>query len=242
MAPSKTYTLEGNKNGNGSSDGYQCHVRNENQKNGLDNFNMAAKTCDQVTTDKLDLLLDQNYDPNISSTIECDIMATHEKQNLINIMNNQPHKFGFCPLTPLKPYMGEPVHWDVCPADLEVHALITATGKPNFLPARIPVRSQLNSNSWRSYLSDYWDVQLPDLLEYGFPLDVDRGTLLTSTETNHASALQNSQHVESYIQEELSFQAMLGPFQAKPISLHVSPLMVRDKQDLFNKRTIMDLS
>ena len=83
---------------------------------------------------------------------------------------------------------------------------------------------------------------MPDLLEYGFPLDVHRGTLLTSTETNHASALQNSQHVKSYIQEEHYFQAMLSPFPAKPIPLHVSPLMVIDKQDSFKKRTIMDLS
>ena len=157
-------------------------------------------------------------------------------------MKNEPHKFGFCPLTPLESYKGEPVHWDVCPTDLEAHSLVTATGKPNFLAARIPVGSQLNISSWRSHLSDYCDVQLPDLLEYRFPLDVDRGTLLTSTETNHASALQNSQHVKSYIQEELSFQAILGPFQAKSISLHVSPLMVKDKQDSFKKRTIMDLS
>ena len=125
---------------------------------------MAAQTCDQVTTDKLDLLLDQNCDHNISSTIECDIMATHEKQSLINIMNNKPHKFGFCPLTPLESYKGEPVHWDVCPTDLEAHSLVTATGKPNSLAARIPVGSQLNISSWRSHLSDYWDVQLPDLL------------------------------------------------------------------------------
>ena len=82
LAPSKIHTLEGNKNGNGSLDSYQWHVRNENQKNGLDNFNMAAETCDQVTTGNLDLLLDQNYDHNISSTIECDTMAAHGQKTL----------------------------------------------------------------------------------------------------------------------------------------------------------------
>ena len=100
----------------------------------------------------------------------------------------------------------------MCPTDLEAHSLVTTTGKPNYLAARIPVGSQLNISTWRSHLSNYWDVQLPDLLEYGFPLDVDRGTLLTSTETNHASALQNSQHVKSYIQEELSFSGNVRPF------------------------------
>ena len=103
-------------------------------------------------------------------------------------MNNEPHKFGFCPLTPLELYKGEPAHWDVSYIDLDAHCLVTATGKPNFLAATIPVVSQHNINNWRSYLCDYWDVQLPDLLEYGFPLDVDREVTLTSTEINHASA------------------------------------------------------
>ena len=196
----------------------------------LGNFNTTAGACDKVITDNSNLVLDQNYDHNILSTIECDLIATHDQNNLINAVNSEPHKFGFCPLTPLKIYKGEPVHWEVCPTDLEAHSLIKATGKPNYLAAKIPVVSQLNIDKWSSHISEYWDVQLLDLLEYGFPLDVDRSTLLSSTETNHTSALQNSHHVKSYIQEELSFQAMLGPFQAKPISVHVSPLMVRDKQ------------
>ena len=35
---------------------------------------------------------------------------------------------------------------------------------------------------------------------------------------------------------------MLGPFDSKPICMHVSPLLVRDKQNSNSKRTIMDLS
>ena len=50
-----------------------------------------------------------------------------------------------------------------------------------------------------------------------------------ATEINHTSALQNNQHVAQYIQEESQFEAILGPFSSKPIDLHVSPLMVRDK-------------
>ena len=57
-------------------------------------------------------------------------------------------------------------------------------------------------------------------------------------------ALQNSPHVEKHIAEELQhfFSAILGPFHSKPIQLHTSPLMVRDKQDSDSKTTIMDLS
>ena len=46
---------------------------------------------------------------------------------------------------------------------------------------------------------------------------------------------KNVQHVQSYIEEELEFNAILGPFDNKPIPLHVSPLMVRDKQDSLKK-------
>ena len=239
LTPLEIDTLVGNKNGNGLSDGVEVQVSSLSPNNHIHNFNITDGAYDRVTTDNLDLLLDQNYDLNILDTIEGGTTITKNQKNVINVMNNKLHTFGFCPLTSLEVYTGEPVTWDACHTDLEAHAIVTATGKPNYLAAHIPVASQLNINNWRSYLSNYWDVQLLDLLEYGFPLDVDRDTVLTSTETNHASALQNFHHVHSYIQEELSFQAMLGPFQDKPISLHVSPLMVRDKQDSMKKRTIM---
>ena len=235
-------TLAGNKNGNGLSDGLQVQVRSLSPKHHTHEVNITAGACAQVTTDNLDTLFDQNYDPNILPTVEGDVTVPQSQKILVNSINNEPHTFGFCPLTPLDLYTGKSVTWEVCPTDLEAHAIITATGKPNYMAARIQVASQLKIDNWRLHLSDYWDVQLPDLLQYGYPLDVDRGIGFESTETNHTSALQNVQHVHSYIQEELDFQAMLGPFQAKPISLHVSPLMVRDKQDSMKKRTIMDLS
>ena len=71
-------------------------------------------------------------------------------------------------------------------------------------------------------------------------MDFSRESKIISTEENHA--LQNPQHVQAYIDEELSLKAMFGPFKNKPIPLHISRLMVRDKQDSSKKRTIMDLS
>ena len=241
LTSQEIHTLEGNKNETGPSDGVKVQVSTLNPNN-FHSVNITAGDNDRVTTDNVDLVFDQNYNLNILDTIDSDTAVAKNQKHLINIVSNNVHTFGFCPLTPLKLYTGNPVTWNACYTDLEAHAIVTATGKPNYLAARIPVTSQLNIMNWRSYLSKYWDVQLLDLLEYGFPLDVDRDIALISTETNHASALQNSSHVQAYIQEELSFQAMLGPFQAKPMSLHVSPLMVRDKQDSMKKRTIMDLS
>ena len=81
-----------------------------------------------------------------------------------------------------------------------------------------------------------------DLLEFGFPLDFDRNCILNSMDVNHTSATQNSEHIRQFIQEEIDYNAMLGPFDSKPIHMHVSPLLVRDKQNSSSKRTIMDLS
>ena len=79
----------------------------------------------------------------------------------------------------------------------------TKKGVPNFLNCRIPVQTQLNSDRWRHYLIDYWNKQLPDLIQFGFPLDFDRNCPLSSSDVNDASALNYESHVDSYIQEEL---------------------------------------
>ena len=113
---------------------------------------------------------------------------------------------------------------------------------PNYMKCRIPVQSGLNIKAWRAHLSNYWDQQLYDLLEFGFPLDFDRNCVLNSTEVNHTSAIQNSEHISQFIQEEFDHNAMLGSFDYKPIHIHVSPLLVGDKQNSISKRTIMDLS
>ena len=52
---------------------------------------------------------------------------------------------------------------------------------PNFMGARIPVHSQLNIPTWKSYLTEYWDKQIDDHLQYGFLLDFDHSRRLKST-------------------------------------------------------------
>ena len=139
-------------------------------------------------------------------------------------------------------YTGDPVYYEKIPDIIKTHRTIRDSGCPNFLKCRIPVTSNLKIENWRLYLDKYWDQQIVDLLQYSFPLDFDRQCQLVSTEVNHASAIQNSDHVQQYLQEELTHRAILGPFTQPPFSVHVSPLMVRDKQDSDQKRMIMDLS
>ena len=62
-------------------------------------------------------------------------------------------------------------------------------------------------------------------------------------EQNHTSSLENIKYVDEYILEELLYGALHGPFQEKPFHMHISPLMVRDKQHSRKKKhTSMDLS
>ena len=71
---------------------------------------------------------------------------------------------------------------------LQAHELVKATGKPNYLQARIPIQSQLNVEQWEKALVGYWDRQLLELLKYGFPLDFNRSCDLGKYTGNHSSA------------------------------------------------------
>ena len=75
-------------------------------------------------------------------------------------------QFGFIPKGPLKVYDGNPVPWNSVP-DIRPHLMIKHSGIPNYLGCRIPVLSDLKCQKW----TQYWKKQLPDLLQFGFPLD-----------------------------------------------------------------------
>ena len=79
-------------------------------------------------------------------------------------------------------------------------------------------------------------------VKYGFPLDVIDKPKLKSELLNHRSALEYPEHVEHYIQEEISHEAMAGPFEEPPFDLHISPFMTRDKSSSDKRRCIIDLS
>ena len=108
---------------------------------------------------------------------------------------------------------------------LTLHRAIRDSNCPNYMGIQIPVAFKLNIRNWKYYLADYWDKQLVDLLEFSFSLDFDRNYYLQSTEENHASGRDHSYDIDCYIQGELKHGAMLGPFDQKPIPLHISPFM-----------------
>ena len=150
--------------------------------------------------------------------------------------------FGALPITDQILYEGPPTTNAPMSDILQVHSKIRQSQLPNFLGCRIPVKGQLHAHIWREYLSDYWDKQLPDLIDYGFPIDFDRTRPLLSTDKNHSSAQKFPQDIEAYLDNEVAYNAMYGPFTEKPIHMHISPLMTREKTGSDNRRTIVDLS
>ena len=156
--------------------------------------------------------------------------------------NQMGESFGVIPLSPLLVYTGQNTSNNRVCDPLLTHRLVRQSGCPNFLGCRIPVDSKLHIKNWRSYLHDFWDKQLVDLLEYGFPLNFDRDAPLLSTEENHAFAKKFAGDVQTYISDELKHGAMLGPFKSKPIDLHVLPFMTREKPDFSVRHIIVNLS
>ena len=151
-------------------------------------------------------------------------------------------EFGCVPLSPITLFTGDPTYWERIPDIITAHKLIHQSGFPNFLGLRIPVSTQLKVEAWRHHLMGYWDQQLIGLIQYGFLLDFHRNCTLGLTVDNHTSDNDHASHVTKYIEEELQFGAMIGPFENKPCTLHISPFMTREKAQSEVRHTIIDLS
>ena len=123
------------------------------------------------------------------------------------------------------------------------HATANKHNAPNYLGARVRVVSQLNLRQWRHLLKDYKFSRVCDYVEFGFPLTLNYKEFTYNTEvSNHPSATHFPRAVEDYLQTDISYNAIVGPFDAPPIErLHVSPMMSRPKPD-GTRRIIIDMS
>ena len=125
----------------------------------------------------------------------------------------------------------------------KIFDMVAITNTPNYRAARIPLPSALNIRNWRADLVGYFDYNIVEFLEYGWPIGIDREATLQSTFENHASARSNPSDVTHYIATELGHKALLGPFRGPPTNAcHFSPLMTRPKKGSVFRRVIIDLS
>ena len=105
---------------------------------------------------------------------------------------------------------------------LEVHKKVQDSGKYNFQHCRIRVNDKINVEYMRVMLGDYQDLQVCDLLEFGFPLDFEGDIYNLSTKDqiwqykNHKGTLEIPDHINAYITNECSHRAILRPFKKNP--------------------------
>ena len=169
-------------------------------------------------------------------------VARKSEDNWLCMQQNTP-AFGFIPIYGLGSRVIDRKQGSVCTDILQLHHILRSDGRYNYTGLQIPVPSKLNYDVWSKYLTEYWDWQLPLLIKYGFPLDFDRHSRITSERINHKSATSYPDHVEVYLREEIENRAMLGPFKTPPIkNLHISPFMTREKSNSDQRRVIIDLS
>ena len=74
---------------------------------------------------------------------------------------------------------------------VDLHNIVSEVSDyPNYIYPRIPVHSELNIARWRFHLADYYDQQLVECLEFGFPVGIHPRVPLESQAYNHSPALQ----------------------------------------------------
>ena len=187
---------------------------------------------------------EDKYDLELHTTNKNKMRIARAKHDpTYNLWSKQtPDKFGFIPLGPLiLPSTDRGIVMGSDPVVL--YDAVKSQKQYNFLSSQVIVQSQLKYQEWENKLGDYWDQQLLYLIKYGFPLDFDARAPLQSNHKNHFSAIAFPKDIEEYINEEIEFQAMYGPYDNPPIpNLHVSPLMTREKPGAAHRRVIMDLS
>ena len=127
---------------------------------------------------------------------------------------------------------------------VQLYTQVRQSALPNYLDIRMPVPSKLKIQNWRKELINYQDVMLVDMLAFGWPVDYTATKIPTPTYVNHAKDTDATIHIDKYIQKELQYNALLGPFEEYPFTpwYQVSPMMTRDKHESNDKRIIVDLS
>jgi hypothetical protein len=63
------------------------------------------------------------------------------------------------------------------------------------------VKSGFNIEKFAKFASGYWDKQLFQLLQFGFPLDIGGGFIPSNKGYNHSSAEKYPGEVDKYIKK-----------------------------------------
>lgn len=125
-----------------------------------------------------------------------------------------------------------------------IHEVVRSSGKYNFQCCRIQVNYVLNFEFLRNILSDYEDVGVCELLEYGWPVGHFGTPFSSAVKRNHSGATNFPDYIRKYLKTELCYGAVLGPFKSNPFTTNMalSPINTVPKKDSIERRVIVDLS
>ena len=128
---------------------------------------------------------------------------------------------------------------------LQTIFLVKASGKPNYLEARVPVPTHSDLDLLESLLEDNDDKLIVDFLRYGWSMSRSMLPLTNSSaKVNHKRALQFSDAINHYLATEHSNNMLLGPFFTNPFPDRTdsSPLNSVPKRDSDERRVILNMS
>ena len=119
-----------------------------------------------------------------------------------------------------------------------------STLRYNFQEQTQALTTAFHIERWHYYLSNSPDAVVTQFLQFGWPINYTSSQLPRSTIYNHPSAHRNLQLLRNYVQHELQYHAVIGPFKFNPFSVDcvVSPLQCVPKRDSSIPRVVHDLS
>ena len=129
--------------------------------------------------------------------------------------------------------------------DVFIAHKVIDSGLPNFLGCRIPLRTNWNIILLKSLLVNYYDIEVTELLKYGFPISYREGAPdPIPNNVNHKGATCFPEVIDQYVLDEIAWGATFGPFVIPPFikRIGISPLSTREKRESGKRRVIMDLS
>ena len=115
-----------------------------------------------MTTQILHSILFSGHEDRLVTPVDCRIFDTFKTQTDV--------QFGFIPLSdPILPE-SDMVNTMVYDSIAEILHKVDEFGSPNFLGARIPIKTQLTVDKWKQLLQGYWDTQLLWFIKFGLVL------------------------------------------------------------------------
>lgn len=127
----------------------------------------------------------------------------------------------------------------------DIYRRVKSTGLPKEVKTHAPVKTKLNLELWYDIATGHNDDHIVlNGITYGFSLQYLGGPLHENDIEMHSSGEKHIDHIQEYLDTELRFGAIAGPFQAPPFKqwTHTSPIMTRPKTESSHRRIIIDLS